>query len=194
MNIRGIYSLCFGIISFNTAHASNTNSSGLPQLDLSTYPSLIFWSIVSLFVLYFVISFIVVPKISSVLNNREQNIQNNLIKAKSLKEESDSIIDKVFKEQNNARVNARTLLETTIKETKLELEERDKSISKDMNIKINNALSNLNNQKNAKVRDLLKDINTISEMIITELVGIKTAKNKLDIIIKSTSEKVLKEN
>ena len=28
------------------------------------------------------------PKISLILNNREQNIQNNLIKAKSIKEES----------------------------------------------------------------------------------------------------------
>ena len=38
------------------------------------------------------------PKISLILNNREQNIQNNLIKAKSIKEESDTIIDKLYKE------------------------------------------------------------------------------------------------
>ena len=70
-------------------HSYAGNDSGLPQLKFETYPSLIFWSILSLIILYILMSNIVTPKISFIINNREQNIQNNLLKAKLLKEESD---------------------------------------------------------------------------------------------------------
>ena len=37
---------------------------GLPQLDFTTYPSLIFWSILSLLSLYLVMSYVISPVIS----------------------------------------------------------------------------------------------------------------------------------
>ena len=68
---------------------------GLPQLDFTTYPSLIFWSILSLLCLYLVMFFVITPKISNVINDREQHLQNDLIKAKTLKKESDVTLEKV---------------------------------------------------------------------------------------------------
>ena len=68
---------------------------GLPQLDFTTYPSLIFWSILSLLSLYLVMSYVITPKITDVINDREQHLQNDLIKAKALKKESDDTLEKV---------------------------------------------------------------------------------------------------
>ena len=45
--------------------------------------------------LYLIIALLVAPKIASTLNNREQHIQNDLIKAKSLKTESDKILNEL---------------------------------------------------------------------------------------------------
>ena len=64
---------------------------GLPQLDLETYPSLIFWSIISLLIGYILMAFIVTPSIQSIINLRETNIQNDLIKAKTSNEEAELI-------------------------------------------------------------------------------------------------------
>ena len=55
---------------------------GLPQLDFNTYPSLIFWSIVSLILGYLLMRYLVTPNIKSILNNRETNIQNDLVRLK----------------------------------------------------------------------------------------------------------------
>jgi F-type H+-transporting ATPase subunit b len=70
-------------MSSSIVHASDTKA-GLPQLDLSTYPSLMFWAVISLIIGYFLMSFLVAPNIKSILNLRETNIQNDLVKAKRL--------------------------------------------------------------------------------------------------------------
>ena len=78
-----MYFLILNLLMIKTSLA---NQAGLPQLNFETYPSLIFWSVLSLITLYLLMSRLVTPKVSEVLNFREQNIQNNLLKAKSLKE------------------------------------------------------------------------------------------------------------
>ena len=56
---------------------ADEDKSGLPQLDFNTYPSLIFWSIVSLILGYLLMRYLVTPNIKSILNNRETNLQND---------------------------------------------------------------------------------------------------------------------
>ena len=97
---------------------SFANEKGLPQLNFETYPSLIFWSLLSLITLYLLMSRLVTPKVSEILNHREQNIQNNLLKAKSLKEEADVIVEKIKLEQDNARNEARKKIENSIASNK----------------------------------------------------------------------------
>ena len=90
--LKNLFFIFSFFISLSSAQAT---SKGLPQLDFSTYPSLIFWSILSLLFLYLITTYVITPKISYVINNREQNLQNDLIKAKSIKEESDKILDEI---------------------------------------------------------------------------------------------------
>ena len=186
-----IFLCLFGSIS---ANASENKASGLPQLDFNTYPSLIFWSILSLLILYFIISLLIMPKISLILNNREQNIQNNLIKAKSIKEESDTIIDKLYKEQDEARKKARDMLDETIIQSKSENENKQNEITNKMNTKIDNAIISLNKEKNIRLLELLENANTYSEMIISKVIGFEVNKNKLKAIHKTVSAKIIKEN
>ena len=134
------------LLFFKSVNASEKKI-GLPQLDFSTYPSLIFWSIISLTILYFVMSFIITPRISNIFNNREQNIQNNLIKAKSIKEESDLIIQKLSIEQDDARSRARKLIDQSIEETKIVIEKKESEISKKLNDKINETMIVLEKEK-----------------------------------------------
>ena len=79
---------CFNsvLLTFLIVNPAYSEGKGLPQLDFTTYPSLIFWSILSLLTLYLIMAYVITPKISNVINNREQHLQNDLIKAKALKE------------------------------------------------------------------------------------------------------------
>ena len=70
---------------------ASDKKTGLPQLDFNTYPSKLFWSIISLVIGYILMAYIVTPQIKSIINLRETNIQNDLIKAKTSNEESEKI-------------------------------------------------------------------------------------------------------
>tara|TARA_B100000965_G_C19552700_1_gene740769 strand:- start:1003 stop:1599 length:597 start_codon:yes stop_codon:yes gene_type:complete len=187
------YFLIIELLFFKSVNASEKKI-GLPQLDFSTYPSLIFWSIISLIILYFVMSFIITPRISNIFNNREQNIQNNLMKAKSIKEESDLIIQKLLNEQDEARSSARKLIDETIDETKIILEKKESEISKKLNDKINETMLSLEKEKKIKIKELLENVSIISKMIIKKIANIEVNTNKLDVIIKNSSNEVVKDN
>ncbi|MEO0356955.1 MAG: F0F1 ATP synthase subunit B' [Pseudomonadota bacterium] len=61
---------------------------GMPQLDLSTFPNQIFWLLVTLVVIYFVLSKIALPLIGGALADRSETITNDLATAEELKQKS----------------------------------------------------------------------------------------------------------
>ena len=65
----------------NLEHAK----SGMPQLDFSIYPNLIFWLIVAMVALYFIMSRIALPRIGTVLAERNDAIANDIEMAALLK-------------------------------------------------------------------------------------------------------------
>ena len=50
----------------------------MPQLEITTFPSQIFWLVISFFILYIILSRIIIPKISYVIKTRESEIKNNI--------------------------------------------------------------------------------------------------------------------
>lgn len=65
--------------------AHEAGSAGMPQLDFSTFPNQIFWLVVTLVVIYFVLSRIALPRIGGVLAERKGTITNDLAAAEELK-------------------------------------------------------------------------------------------------------------
>lgn len=64
-------------------------SSGLPQLDINTFPSQIFWLVVCLVVLYFLMTKIALPRIATVLEERADAIADDLDKAEEFKQKAE---------------------------------------------------------------------------------------------------------
>ncbi len=71
--------------------AEHGEGGGLPQLNVSTYPSQIFWLLVMFGVLYVSFSKSILPTIGSVVNARESLIKGDLEDAQSLKDQAASI-------------------------------------------------------------------------------------------------------
>ena len=192
MHIKTLIYLSILMIFMNKS--SLANESGLPQLNFETYPSLIFWSILSLIILYVLMSKLVTPKVSEILNHREQNIQNNLLKAKSLKEEADIIINKIRDEQENARIEARKKIENSITSNKELMDKKTDEVSKIINKKIDNAIDGINQEKTKKITELLDNSSDVTEKIINKVIDLKVDKKKLNKLVKETSLLITKEN
>ncbi|OIQ07127.1 MAG: ATP F0F1 synthase subunit B', partial [Rhodobacteraceae bacterium CG2_30_10_405] len=60
----------------------------MPQLDFATWPNQIFWLAVTLVVIYFLLTRLVLPRIGAVLAERSGTITNDLAAASELKQQA----------------------------------------------------------------------------------------------------------
>ena len=67
------------------ATETTEHAQGMPQLDFSTFPNQIFWLVVTLIVIYLLMSRVALPLIASVLTERHGAIQSDLDKADEMK-------------------------------------------------------------------------------------------------------------
>ena len=157
---------------------------GLPQLDFTTYPSLIFWSIISLLSLYLVMSYLITPKISNVINDREQHLQNDLLKAKAFKNESDDTLKKVNAQLDQTKIDAKSIIEKSISDTQINSEKIVKDLNIKLNEKIEKSLKGVNKEKSIILKDIFNEAFVLSDLIISKTTNIKSNKSKLTNILK----------
>ncbi|WP_081533962.1 F0F1 ATP synthase subunit B' [Rhodovulum sp. P5] len=104
----------------DAAHAAE--SVGMPQLDFSTYPNQIFWLIVTLVVIYFVLSRIALPRIGAVLAERQGTISNDIAAAEELKLQAQEAEKAYEKALADARAEAQRIVAETKAEIKADLD------------------------------------------------------------------------
>jgi len=107
---------------------------GLPQLDFNTYPSLVFWSVVSLIIGYILMKYLVTPNIKSILNNRETNIQNDLVKAKTSSQETAKIKENIINSQKELKSRSQLIVNQALSETKQAIEKKETDINQKLNV------------------------------------------------------------
>lgn len=79
----------------------------MPQLDVTTFPSQLFWLGVSFVVLYLVLSYLAVPKIVRILGIREETIEEKINTASTYREEAESLLNEYETSLAVARAEAR---------------------------------------------------------------------------------------
>jgi F-type H+-transporting ATPase subunit b len=89
-------------------------ATGLPQLNIDTFSNQIFWLLVSLVVIYFILSRVALPRIAAVLAERQGTITNDLAAAEDLKALAD------------ARAEAQKIIAETKAEIKADLDKANK--------------------------------------------------------------------
>ena len=94
--VRGAWvlmaSLFWGLASVRFALGAvdeHADSGGLPQLDFTTWPTQIFWLVVSFALAYILMWRVALPRIGSVLEERHNRIQGDLKRAKAASENAE---------------------------------------------------------------------------------------------------------
>lgn len=86
---------------------------GMPQLDFSTFGNQIFWLLVTLVVIYFVLSRVALPRIAAVLAERQGTITNDIAKAEDLKTQAADAEAAYEKALADARSEAQAIAQAT---------------------------------------------------------------------------------
>ena len=106
IGVNAVFYFCIALGGGQVASASNASGPKLPQLDIETYASQIFWLIVTFLVLYFLVAKIAMPRIAEVLEGRQERIEDDLDKAETLKKEAYLVRVEYEKALSSAREEA----------------------------------------------------------------------------------------
>ncbi len=122
----------------HAVEAAQHTSSGMPQLDISTFPSQIFWLAIAFGLLYLALDRFLIPRIGGAIEERKDRIADDLDMAARKKAEADEAIIVYEKSLAEARSKAsviaaenRAILDAQLSEESAAQEaELDKSASK----------------------------------------------------------------
>ena len=180
------------IINVETVIASEAKT-GLPQLDLNTYPSLMFWSIISLILGFVLMKYLVTPNIKSILNSRETSIQNDLVKAKTSNQESEKIRQSIIKSQEDIKSKSQKIISDAILESKHSIEKKEKEISAKLELKVSEAEKKIIDTQNTVINDVINVAEEITADVVQKFTDIKYDKSNVKKAIKLASNNVLME-
>ncbi|MGR3813142.1 MAG: F0F1 ATP synthase subunit B' [Cognatishimia activa] len=102
----------------DTHAAEAASAPGMPQLDFTNWGNQIFWLLVTLVVIYVVLSRIALPRIAAVLAERQGTITNDIAKAEELKAQA----VEAEEAYNKALADARAEASRIVAETKVEIQ------------------------------------------------------------------------
>ena len=110
-----------GAASASSCVGPDGSAIGMPQLCFDWWPNQIFWLILTLLAIYFVLSRIALPRIASVLAERQGTITNDLAAAEDLKRKAEAAEAAYEKALADARAEAQRIAQATRDEIKADL-------------------------------------------------------------------------
>ena len=180
-------------LTFSSFSNADEAKAGLPQLDFNTYPSLIFWSIVSLILGYVLMKYLVTPNIKSILNNRETNIQNDLVKAKTSSQEAEKIRENIIKSQTELKIRSQLIINQALSETKEDIEKKEKDITQKLNEKVVEAEKKIFDTQKVVIEEVINNAEELTSKVIQNLTDLKYDKVEGDKAIMIASKNLLME-
>ena len=115
----------------------------MPQLDISTFSSQIFWLVVSFTTLFLIVWRIGVPKISHVLETRQKRIDDNLLRAEELKREAEAALESYEASLTEARSQAQAILAEANTSLAEEFKTREAELIKALSKRISESEENI---------------------------------------------------
>ncbi len=106
----------------NTSTVTEAATPGMPQLDFSTFGNQIFWLVVTLVVIYLILSRVALPRIAGVLAERSGTISNDLAAAEELKANAVAAEEAYNQALSDARAEAAKIVASTKADMNAELD------------------------------------------------------------------------
>jgi len=146
----------------DAGHAGESHgSSGLPQLNIATYPGQIFWLIATFAFLYVVFSTMALPAIGGTIAARKDKIDLDLSSAKALTAEAEATKESYEARLRDALKSVQDSITVAENDMKREAAEQDRTLRQKSDIAMKAAEARLDQEK----RRAMDDMNTIAAEI-----------------------------
>ena len=152
----------------------------MPQLDFTTFIPQLFWLFLCLTILYFVLSKIALPRISDVIEERNDTITDDLDEAKSLSLEAEKVVEDLKSKLEEARsISQKNLMDERQKNLEI-ISSKRKHFEEDVSKEISSSEKEIKKNKIKALKEASSLAEDIAEEIINNLFVKKVSKKDLN--------------
>jgi F-type H+-transporting ATPase subunit b len=142
-----------------------------PPFDTQTFPSQVLWLAITFVALYLLMSRIALPRIGSILEQRQERISGDLSQAQRLKDESDAAVAAYEKALAEARARAQALVSDSRQRQTAEAERSRKELDAALSSRIAQAEKAVANVKSAAMANVRGIATEAAAAIVERLIG-----------------------
>ena len=160
----------------------------MPQFDVTTFPTQIFWLLVCFLFLCVVMRLHVVPRITTVLETREQRIKEDWNEAKTLISTRETLRQENLDRLAKARGNAHVRLHQILQEIHHQKASRVMALEGELALKTKTFRENLENETQAIIENIeplvIQVVKTTSLRILGKSLTAAEAKKSVQYVLK----------
>ena len=187
-----IKKIFFQFIFFNfffIKEAFAAESGGMPQLNPEFWISQIFWLTLTFGILYVVLSKLILPKISSNLELRKSQIQENIEAAEKQRESSESKLKEFDDIIQKSRLEAKNIFKDAREKVLKDINSKKEILDKQIDEEISNAEKEIEALKEGASEKINKIAIETSSDIVKKLIGAEVNNSSISAIVDDLSKK-----
>ena len=181
------HSIFLSFLTLKEAFA--TEESGMPQLNPEFWISQIFWLVLTVGMLYMLLSKLILPKISANLETRKSQILENIEAAEKYREESEQKIKEYDKIIQDNKIEAKNYFNQARKKILKDINLKKENLDKELNEEIKKAEIEIKDLKNKSPEKINKIAIEISADLTQQLIGVPVNNSSISAIVNDLSKK-----
>ena len=153
---------------------------GMPQLDPTSFPSQIFWLIVSFLILFLLMWKVALPRVGEVIEQRQQKVSADLERAEKLKEEVDQIAAGYEKLLADARADANEEIRKAQDRIKADQDKKLERHDTELTTMLSEAEKRIDDARTAALAEIREVASEAATAAVAKLVGKAPTKKAID--------------
>ena len=187
-----IKKIFFQLIFFNLFFLKEVfaaESGGMPQLNPEFWISQIFWLTLTFSILYIILSKLILPKISSNLELRKSQIQDNIEAADKRRESSEAKLKEYDNIILKSKSDAKNILGDAKENALKEINAKRETIEKQIDEEIEKAEQEINVLKKSAPEKINRIAKEMASEILKKLIGSEINNSSISAIVDDLSKK-----
>ena len=143
-----------------------------PPFDPSHFPSQILWLAITFGVFYFLVSKLIAPRLSGIIESRESRIASDLAEATRMKDEADAAVARYEQELADARAKGNAIAAEARDKAKAEADAERTRLETALSKKIADAEASIGEIKNKALSEVAVVAEDTAAEIVRQLTGV----------------------
>ena len=150
----------------------------MPQLEqIHTYLSQVFWLVITFGCLYLILWKTALPRISAILQEREERIDEDLRKAEQFKKEADDAVTGYEKSIAEARLKAQSIIRTANEQLAVDVASRQGELTEKIKVELSEAETRIEKARDQALDSIQSVAVEIAQAATARLTNYEVAAN-----------------